>query len=85
MASFDDLVGTAEQGWRYDQAKGFGGLEVDNHLEFRDLLDRQVRGFVALDDAPGIDAGLAMRFHKIAPVTREAVLKSRDCWIAGIA
>ena len=57
---------------RHGEAKDFGGLEVDHHLEFRDLLDRQISGFVAPNDPPSIDAGLAVRLHKIAAVTREA-------------
>ena len=79
LASFDELVGTAEQRWRYGEAKGFGGLEVDNHLEFRDLLDRQIRGFVAPDDAPGINARLPVRLQKVAAASPPAALKSRDC------
>jgi hypothetical protein len=55
-ASFDHLVGAAEQWKRHGDAKGFGCLEVDKQLDFRDLLDRQVGRLFALEDASGIDA-----------------------------
>src|SRR6516225_7440422 len=39
-ASFDDLVGAGEDRWRNRQAQRLGGLEVDDQLELRRLLDR---------------------------------------------
>ena len=65
-ASFDHLVGAAEQRERHGDAEGFGCLEVDEQLDFRDLLDRQISRLVALEDASGIDASLTVRLHKTA-------------------
>jgi hypothetical protein len=39
-SSLDQLVGAAEQGERHGQAERLGGLEVNDQLNFRGLLDR---------------------------------------------
>ena len=54
-ASFDHLVGAAEEREREGDAEGLGCLEVDEQLDFGDLLHRQISRLVALDDASGID------------------------------
>jgi hypothetical protein len=41
-ASFDHLVGEREQFVGHSEGKSLGGLEVDDKLESRWLLDRQV-------------------------------------------
>jgi hypothetical protein len=38
------------------------GLEVDDQLNFGDLLHRQVGRLLALENSPGIDAGRTERF-----------------------
>jgi hypothetical protein len=45
----------------YLDAEQPGGLQVDDELEPGRLLDRQVRGLGALEDAAGIDADLTKR------------------------
>jgi hypothetical protein len=40
---FDHLVGAGEERWRHNEAERSGGLEVDDKLEPRRLLDRQIR------------------------------------------
>jgi hypothetical protein len=55
--SFDQLVGAAGQGQRDGDAKRLGRLEVDVQLDLRDLLHWQISGLLALENAPGIDAG----------------------------
>jgi hypothetical protein len=53
--SFDHLVGAGEQPWRHGETKRLSSLEVDYQLELGRVLDRQVTGFFALEDA--IDIG----------------------------
>src|SRR5215471_2061827 len=54
---FDHLVSAPEQrGWEGD-AKGFCRLEIDDQLNFRGLLDRQVGRLLTLENTPGVDAG----------------------------
>src|SRR5215204_2687853 len=48
--SFDHLVGADQQAGRDEDAHLLGGLKVDDHLEVRRLLDRQIRGRRALQD-----------------------------------
>ena len=52
---FNHLVGAANQRLWDIQPERLGGLQVDDHLDFRDLLDRQVGGLVALENAAGVD------------------------------
>src|SRR5215813_5476583 len=51
----DHLIRPRQQRWRDGQAEGLGGLEVDDELELRGLLDRQVRWLGSLEDP--IDVG----------------------------
>jgi putative tryptophan/tyrosine transport system substrate-binding protein len=45
-----------QRGWEGD-AKGFCRLEIDDQLNFRGLLDRQVGRLLTLENTPGVDAG----------------------------
>jgi hypothetical protein len=40
--SFNDLVGTGEDRWRNGEAERFGSVEIDDQLEGRRLLHRQI-------------------------------------------
>jgi hypothetical protein len=53
---FDHLVGASEQrcGHFGEAAEYRGSLQVDDKVELGGLQDRQVYGFLALDDAAGI-------------------------------
>ena len=50
VASFDDFVGRGDQRRRNGEAEGFGGLQIDDQLETRRLLDRQFAGLGAFQD-----------------------------------
>src|SRR5262249_51604361 len=65
---FDHLVGDVQQTKWHSEPKRFGGLEVDDQIELRRLLDRQVGRFFALKDAAGIDADLMICVGKIRSV-----------------
>jgi hypothetical protein len=41
---FDHLVGAGEQGYRHGNPERLDGLKIDDQLDFRDLLHRQVSG-----------------------------------------
>jgi len=56
--SFDHLVGAGEQRRWHSEAKRLGSIEVDNKLEFRGLLHRQVWS-LALEDPASVAAGEA--------------------------
>ena len=47
---FDHLVSAGEQRWRKDEAKRFGGLEVDHQLEFGWLEKGDGSGIGAFED-----------------------------------
>ena len=55
-ASFDDFVGAGEDRWRDREAERLGCVEVDDQLECRRLLDRQIGGLGALEDPSGVNA-----------------------------
>src|SRR5215472_6921728 len=59
-ASFDHLVGAGEDRWRDGDAELLGSLEIDDQLEGRRLLDRQVGRLGTLEDPSGVKALLAI-------------------------
>jgi hypothetical protein len=59
-ASFDYLVGAAEQREWDGETERLCGLEVYNQLDLRRLHDRQVGRLLALEYFPGLDD----RFHE---------------------
>src|SRR5712692_4911554 len=56
----DHFVGEREQRRRDFEAERFRGFEVDHELELGGLNYRQVGGLLALENPPGVNAGLAI-------------------------
>ena len=50
------------------QAKSFGGLQVDQQLEIRRLLDWQVGGFCTLQDPVAHQRRALVRFNPVGSV-----------------
>src|ERR1700682_297599 len=67
-ASFDHLVGAAEQREWHCEAERLGGLEVYEQLNFRRLHDRQVGRLHASENFPGISTEQTVIFRFIASV-----------------
>src|SRR5215469_7897035 len=69
---FDDLVGAGEdRGW-HSQTERLGGLEIDNQLECRRALDRQIGGLGALEDPPDVNADPAIDSPEASPIADQA-------------
>ena len=54
--SFDHLVGAGEDRWRDGDAELLGSLEIDDQLEGRRLLDRQIGRLGAVEDLSDVTA-----------------------------
>src|SRR5262245_51106058 len=69
--SLDHLVGTPDERVGDGDAECLGGLEVNVQLNFGCLLDRQVSGLVALENAAGIDAGQTVCVRNGGSITQQ--------------
>jgi hypothetical protein len=65
-------VGEREHGRRNRQPQRLRGLEVDGEVEPSRLLDRQIAGPFAIEDAADMAAGQAKCIRKICPVAGQA-------------
>src|ERR1700682_1188310 len=68
----DHLVGKGEQLRRYFEAKRPGGLEVQYELELGRHPNRQIAGFVALEDATGIEPNVAGSIVQAVAIAQQA-------------
>ena len=67
-ALVDHLGGANKKRVWYGEAERLGGLEVDHELEFGGPHDRQVGGFLAVENPSGINAGLAIGLRIAGPI-----------------
>src|SRR5262249_16551813 len=69
---FNDLVRLSGEVGRHFDAERLGGLEVDDELKFGGLNYRQVPWFLALENPPGIDAGLTIALADVGTIAYQA-------------
>jgi hypothetical protein len=57
---------TSRAGGWHSKAERLGGLEIDEQLNFRRLLYRQIGRFLALENSAGVDAALTELINDIS-------------------
>ena len=65
--SLDQLIGLEEEGRGNRDPEGLRGLEIDDQLELRRLLHRQVGGLTPLQEAMHISRRRAGSCHDYSP------------------
>src|SRR5262245_58016886 len=65
----------ASKARRYVEAERFGGFEIDDEFDFRDLLYRQISWVLTVEDAAGVDANQAIQFIDTASVAHQAACR----------
>jgi hypothetical protein len=68
----DHLVGGGQQRFRDGNAERLGGLHVDNQLDLRRLLHREIGRLVALENAAGINPSLVYLIATSASIGHQA-------------
>src|SRR5439155_1185218 len=81
-SSCDHLVGAAREGQRHGNAERLGGLEVEDQLDLRGLLHRQVSGLLAPENAPGVETGQTVRLLAHQTAGGGELAQKIDCWDA---
>ena len=69
---FDYFISSSEQRNRHGDPERLRSFEVDYQLHLRGLLDRQIGGLLALEDAAGVEAGKTVRVLDTTSVTDKA-------------
>src|SRR5213593_1529232 len=72
LALFDHVVRSTKHRRRDRQAERSGGLEVDNKLELRGLLDREVSGFGTPEELVHIDGAALDELSVLRAVAHRA-------------
>src|SRR5438128_1609151 len=72
IQSFNHLVGATEQRKRDGKSERPGGLEVQEHLNFRGLLYRQLARLFAFENTGGVDASQTVSVGNAAAIARQA-------------
>src|SRR5205807_1216629 len=70
--SFDDPIGEREKARRDGEADRPGDAEVEREVEFGQTADRQLGRIGALEDEPGVAAGLVRSLRHADAVGQEA-------------
>ena len=55
-ALLDHIIGAGKQCRRHFETKLLGGVEIDEQLDLRGLLNGQISQFFALENSSGVDA-----------------------------
>src|SRR4029077_9965590 len=86
---FDHLVGAHQDCFGNGDAEGFRGLEIDDQLEPRRTLDREVGRLCAAQDATDIGTATAKHIWQVRPKGDESArthmrLVKKHCWQADL-
>ena len=71
VSLFDDFVRGRQQRRRHRKAKRFGGLQINDQLKFGRLLNWQVAGLLALEDAVDVGTRASIKVKIIDAVRRK--------------
>src|SRR5258707_15544723 len=70
--SLDHLIRPLQERRWNRQAEGLGGLEVDDQLELRRLLDGQVAGFCTLENPVHVHSSAPIHINSVRAIGHEA-------------
>jgi hypothetical protein len=67
----DHLVGGSEERWWHGETERSGSLQIDDQLKFGRLLNRQIAGFLALEDAVDVGTRAPIKVKIVDAVRRK--------------